>query len=94
MAIQPFFTNSHEVYIGRLNKKSQLVYWVILLIIITALSALPFIYFDISVKSSGIIRPSMERTEIKSMQSGIIDSIFYKEGQLVAKDSVAARLEI
>jgi multidrug efflux pump subunit AcrA (membrane-fusion protein) len=36
----------------------------------------------------------MERTEIKSMQSGIIDSIFYKEGQLVAKDSVAARLEI
>jgi multidrug resistance efflux pump len=35
----------------------------------------------------------MERTEIKSMQSGIIDSVFYKEGQLVAKDSVVARLQ-
>lgn len=93
MPIQPFFTNLPEVYINQLNKKSQLIYWIILLIIIVTLSSLPFIYFDISVKSSGIIRPSMERTEIKSMIPGIIDSIYFKEGQPVPKDSVIARLQ-
>lgn len=93
MAIQPFFTNSQEVYIGHLNKKSQLIYWIILSIIIITLASLPFIYFDISVKSSGIIRPSMERTEIKSMIPGIIDSIYFKEGQSVVKNSVIARLQ-
>lgn len=93
MPIQPFFTNLPEVYINQLNKKSQLIYWIILLIIIVTLSSLPFIYFDISVKSSGIIRPSMERTEIKSMIPGIIDSIYFKEGQSVPKDSVIARLQ-
>ncbi|MEO8852249.1 MAG: HlyD family efflux transporter periplasmic adaptor subunit [Ginsengibacter sp.] len=93
MPIQPFFTNLQEVYIGQLNKKSQLIYWIILLILITTFASLPFIYFDISVKSSGIIRPSMERTEIKSMIPGIIDSIYFKEGQPVPKDSVIARLQ-
>jgi len=90
--IQPFLVNSQQVYITSINTKSIAVYWFILLIIITSLIALPFLYFDISVKSSGIIRPSSERTEIKPIQSGIIETIFYKEGQLVQQDSIIAQL--
>jgi multidrug efflux pump subunit AcrA (membrane-fusion protein) len=92
--LQPFTKENEVSFLNKYSKKSFLIYWIILSIIITALAALPFIYFDISVKSSGIIRPSMERTEIKSMQPGIIDSVFYKEGNLVAKDSVVDRLDI
>lgn len=86
-------TAMKDIYVGQLNKKTQLIYWLILLIIIATLISLPFLYFDISVKSPGIIRPSLERTEIKSMQTAIVDSVYYTEGQLVHKDSIIARLQ-
>ena len=59
------------------------IYWVILLIIILSISSLPFIKLDISVKSTGIIRPKDEKTELKSSISTTIDNIYFKEGDIV-----------
>jgi len=41
----------------------------------------------------GITRPISERTEVKSIMTGIIDTIYFKEGNKVAKDAVILRLK-
>lgn len=80
------------VYLSGINKKQYSIYWLILLIVITSIVSLPFIKFDISVKSPGIIRPVNEKTEIKSSISTVIDSVCFKEGDTVHKGDVIIQL--
>ncbi len=83
--MQSFSTESTISYLSELQKKSFVIYWSVLLIIIIAVIALPFITIDISVKSAGILRPVDEKTELKSSISTVIDSIFFKEGESVKR---------
>lgn len=69
------------------------LYIFIILCSIIFLASLPFIHTDISIKSTGITRPLTERTEVKPIITGIIDTIFYKEGDKVEKDAVLLRLK-
>lgn len=76
-----------------LNGKTSYLYIIIILCIVTFLASLPFIHTDISIKSTGITRPVTERTEVKPIMTGIIESIFYKEGDKVKKDAMILRLK-
>jgi len=89
----PFYTDHNILsFLNKEDNKQHTIYWILVIVTLTSLISLPFLYFDISVKSSGIIRPSSERTDIKPIQSGIIETIFHKEGQLVQQDSIIAQL--
>ncbi|MCF6184279.1 MAG: HlyD family secretion protein [Bacteroidales bacterium] len=66
--------------------KTQIIYTVIVLSVISALISLPFIYVDVTIQADGLIRPVNEKTEVKSMQSGIVKNIFIKEGQIIKKE--------
>lgn len=90
--INSLFIDSQEVYLKQIDKKLISIYWIILSIFFLTLSSLPFIYFDITVKSPAIIRPSSERTEVKPIIAGIIETVFYHEGQTVLKNSVIVQL--
>ncbi len=70
--------------------KSSAIYLVILFLIGSAIACLPFIKTTITIKSSGIIRPQMERTEIKPAIGGIIDSLLIKEGDTVLRGQLIA----
>ena len=72
--------NSLETYIYQHTTKSQIIYWVVLLAITATMIALPFIYVDISVQGSGVVRPVTEKTEIKSAITELVDSIYVREG--------------
>lgn len=85
--MKPFLIDLNEYNIGQWGKSTYLLYWLIVVLIIVSLALLPFVYFDVSVRSTGIIRPLQERTEVRSVSSGIIDSVLYKEGQLIQRDS-------
>ncbi len=74
-------------------RNSRFIYLAILVFILFIIASLPFIYTDISIKSTGITRPVTERTEVKPIMTGIIESIFYKEGDEVKKDAVLLRLK-
>ena len=74
-------------------KSHKGVYFLILILVILITTSLPFIHTDISIKSTGITRPVTERTEVKPIMTGIIESIFYKEGNKVMKDAVILRLK-
>ena len=63
------------------------------ILIIAVIISLPFIHTDISIKSTGITRPITERTEVKPIMTGIIETIYYKEGDKVMKDAVILRLK-
>ncbi len=75
------------------NKKSNYIYIFSLILFISAIIALPFIHTDITIKSNGITRPVTERTEVKPIMTGIIDSIFYKEGDKIEKDAILLKLK-
>ncbi len=81
------------LYLPRVKAPAQAMYLLLLTGITGALASLPFLYIDISVKAMGIIRPVMERTEVRPLVSGIIDSLFYKEGDRVEKDALLFRIK-
>jgi len=71
------------IYTSKVKQRTFLVYWSILLIILATGISLPFIKVDISVASVGIIRPIDEKTGLRSSVSAIIDSVYFKEEDLV-----------
>lgn len=73
--------------------KNNVIYILILVFSSSLIASLPLLHIDISVKSMGITRPVTERTEVKPIMTGIIDTIFYKEGDKVEKDAVLLRLK-
>ena len=78
-------TNNTIVYTSTIKRNYISIYWLILIFILICGTALPFIKLDISVKSSGIIRPVNEKTELKSSLSTVINTLFFKEGDKVRK---------
>lgn len=68
------------------------IYRLILLLVILSIAVLPFIKTTVSVTAAGIVRPVEERTEVKPVLSGTIDSILVKEGETVQKGQLIAVL--
>jgi len=71
---------------------AHLIYWLLLLFVFATFLSLPLLKVDISVHSPGIIRPSSERTVIRSFESGIIHQVYFREGQFVNKGEIIAQL--
>jgi HlyD family secretion protein len=80
-----FLKNGVDVYLVKHTTASNMIYIIVLLAITGALIALPFVYVDVSVQEMGYIRPVAEKSEISSSISERVDSIFVREGQLIAK---------
>lgn len=80
------------VYLPRLRKRHRLIYLFLLPVIPGLLALLPFIAIDVSTKVNGITRPVNERTEIRSVISGVIDTIFYKEGDSIRQNATILRI--
>ena len=67
--------NTVENYLPQISARSQIIYIIVLLSTVFVLILLPFIYIDISIQNSGIIRTISDKTEIKSIVSGMVKSI-------------------
>jgi HlyD family secretion protein len=76
-----FIKNGIDAYLIKHSTRSQQIYWLVLIVVVSALCALPFIYVDVSVQDAGIIRPIAEKTEIKANVTEWVDSVYVKEGQ-------------
>ncbi len=84
MILPSHFIETNSIsYFPKFGRNSYALYITFLLFIILSILSLPFLESDISIKASGITRPKNERTEIRPMITGIIDTIFYKEGDRV-----------
>jgi HlyD family secretion protein len=62
-------------------------------LVFTAISALPLVKTTISIRSTGLTRPTNERTELKPVLPGIIDSLLVKEGDTVQQGQLIATIK-
>lgn len=83
-------TTLHSLPVQR--KTHRIIYLLIVLLTISALATLPFVTATISVKSKGIVRPATERTEIRPVLTGVVEQLFYKEGDSVSEGATIATL--
>lgn len=74
------------------NKNNSL-FIVILLGVVVVLVSLPLIRTTVSISVNGITRPLNERTEIKPLLSGIIDTLLVQEGDTVKQGQLLATIK-
>ncbi len=86
-------SNTTIIYIPPLRKSSYLVYLTALLMVVVVIIVLPFVHTTIAITTQGITRPMMERTEIRSIIGGIIDTLYYHEGNSVKKGAILIRIK-
>jgi len=79
-------------YLSEIRGKLFLIYWIIVIILITTVVSLPLINITISVKSQGIIRPKYEKAELRSFITTVIDKVNFKEGDTVKSGDVIIQL--
>ena len=80
--------NTVSWWLPRMRNTGFIIYWLVIFLFLTGFASLFFVRVDISVRANGLIRPAEEITMIRSPVSGVIDTIYYKEGDLVRKNSI------
>ena len=93
MLIVNDFTPTTLAYLMPFRKRHFYIYVFVLLLVTCCIAVLPFVSTTISVNAQGITRPEKERTEVKNVVGGIIDKIYYKEGDTIAKGAVLLRIK-
>ena len=86
-------TNTSVAYLPAFRKRYYSVYWIIILLVVLAIVCLPFIHTNISFTAQGVTRPKNERTEVKNIVSGVIENIYYKEGDTISKGALLLRIK-
>ena len=94
----PTLTNFTEIEDSAMNLSKTkppllLFYSVIILFTCSAIISLFYIKMDISVRTTGVTRPYTERTEVKSLMTGIIQNINFTEGGAIKKGDVLALIQ-
>lgn len=82
-----------DYHFHRHHTRSGLVYQVMILMAIIGFIGLFIIVVDVSVKSTGIIRATDDRNEIKALVSGRLDSVFVSENQRVRTGQTLLKIE-
>lgn len=77
--------NSAESNFYKHSINTKLIYISVILFLLIALMALPYIYVDVSVKSQGVIQPISERNKVSSLVSGKINNLYIKENATVER---------
>lgn len=77
--------NTVEYHIAKHSKKTNLIFWIIFLVLVGTLSALPFIYVDIYTTSRGIITSHEKPVTLFAPVSGRITYFNLLENQSVLK---------
>jgi membrane fusion protein, peptide pheromone/bacteriocin exporter len=80
--------NTTETYLPSVSTRNQMIYILALLMVIGALFATPFVLVDVSVQSNGIIRTVAEKSEVRSLVSGLIASVQVKENTPVREGQI------
>lgn len=93
--LYPASTIEHtaEAYLPTVSVRSQLIYTTLLLSVVAAISVLPFVYVDVSVQSSGVIRPVTEKNEFKTLVAGTLAQVAVRENQPVVQGQVLMQLQ-
>lgn len=79
-------------YLGRLPSSLGIVPRMVAIIVVAAVVALPLVSVDVSVRGTGLVRPSIEKHDLKIAAMGVVDSVFVRLGQEVQAGQRLIRL--
>ena len=75
--------NSTESFLSEISARSQVIYSTVVLAVIAALVALPFVRVDVSVQSPGVVRPVGEKNELRPLVAGTVAEVRVRDNQTV-----------
>ncbi|GMV06297.1 MAG: hypothetical protein AMXMBFR53_25730 [Gemmatimonadota bacterium] len=87
-----FIDSSIEQHLGRHSTRSQAIYITILLALCGTAASLPMIRVDVSVQAEGIVRPVIEKHEVKAPTSGYAETVAVREAQEVQEGQLLLSL--
>lgn len=95
---QPIFPveiaeHSVEQHWAEHTTRSQVVYIVLIAFVALAVASLPFIYVDVTVQSSGLIRPIAEKTEVKSPTTGKVAEVLVSDNETIRKGQLLLTIQ-
>ena len=82
-----------EALLAERRASGQPLYLLILALVLGGLTSLPLIRVPVWVQSSGIIRPALEKHEVRAGVTGIVAAIPVRENQRVERGEVIATLQ-
>jgi len=85
--------HTYEVFLHQVKPRTKAVYWLVLLFIIGAFSALPFVYISVDASAVGTLTPAASKQEIYAPVSGRLSFSRLQDNQLVSEGDVLARIE-
>ena len=95
---QPIFPveiaeHSVEQHWAEHTTRSQVVYIALIAFVALAVASLPFIYVDVTVQSSGLIRPIAEKTEVKSPTTGKVAEVLVSDNETIRKGQLLLTIQ-
>ncbi len=72
-------------YLCKVSTRSKIIYWVIIIVIVTVLLCLPLIYVDVAVRSRGFFQSGIERQPILAPCNGKVVFSAISTGKSVAR---------
>ena len=78
-------SDSVDTYLYQKRPKRQVIYTVMLAAVSAAIISLPFVYVDITVQSSGFVRPNGEISVITAPMTETVERVSAKEGDKLRK---------
>lgn len=80
----------HRILSGKLPNLVEGLFLFLIVLVLFALAAANRIWLDIAVHANGMVRPEKEKTEVRAITAGLLDSIFVLEGQKINKGDTIA----
>jgi multidrug resistance efflux pump len=87
MEIIPFARSNYslENYLTRINSRSKAIYWIIIAIVISGITVLPFIYVDVSVQARGFFQSVIDKQSVYAPFQGKLIYTSIEDGKKVRK---------
>ena len=95
---QPIFPveiaeHSIEQHWAEHTTRSQVVYIALIAFVALAIASLPFVYVDLTIQSSGLIRPIAEKTEVKSPTTGKVAEVLVSDNEAIRKGQLLLTIQ-
>ena len=85
--------HTYEAFIYQVMPRTKSVYWLVLLFLLMAFAALPFVYVSVDAPAVGTLVPAADRQELFAPVSGRLSFSALDDNQAVKKGDVLARIE-
>jgi HlyD family secretion protein len=95
MDLIPFRNTNYtlESYLFKVTSRSQIIYWIIIVLIVSGISVLPFINIDITVQARGFFQSNLEKQTVYAPFQGKVLFTTIKNGLTIEKGDTILVIE-